>query len=240
MAAELQPGPALRALGIIPARGGSKGVPRKNIRPVAGRPLIGYTIAAAAGSQLLTHYVVSTDDDEIAAVARAEGAPVLRRPPELAADDMPMLGVLQHALRERAAAGDHYDAVVVLQPTTPLRQPADIDSSLRMLMDGDADSVVSVYVVEDHHPARMYRLVDGCLEPYEHEPPGRLRQALAPVYHRNGAIYACWTRLLDQGLLLGGRLRPYLMPRARSVNIDDELDLALADCLLSRTEAAAR
>ena len=230
----------MRALGIIPARGGSKGVPHKNIRQVGDRPLIAYTIRAAAGSQLLTHYLVSTDDDAIATVARDLQSPVLMRPPELAADDTPMVPVVQHALRALAADGDRYDVVVVLQPTTPLRESADIDNSLRLLADTGADTVISVYRVNDHHPARMYRLVEGCLQPYDQEPPGRLRQSLPPVYHRNGAIYACWTRLLDRNTLIGARVRPYIMPRARSINIDEELDLDIADFLLSRREAAAR
>lgn len=224
-----------KTLGLIPARGGSKGVPRKNIRPVAGRPLITYTLAAAQGSRRLTDYLVSTDDEEIAGVARQCGAVVLERPPELAADETPMLPVVQHAL----AQGD-YDAVVILQPTAPLRTADDIDAALQILFETGADSVVSVYQVDDHHPARMYRLQGNRLMPYDTEPAGRLRQALPPVYHRNGAIYACWTRLVRaQQTLLGPDLRPYLMPRGRSINIDDELDLAFADFLLSRQLAGA-
>ena len=228
----------MRALGIIPARGGSKGVPCKNIRLVGNQPLIAHTIQAADSSQLLAHYVVSTDDDAIATVACDHAAPVLMRPPELAADDTPMVPVIRHALRVLEANGERYDAVVVLQPTTPLRQPADIDNSLRLLADTGADTVISVYQVEDHHPARMYRLLDGYLQPYDQEPPGRLRQSLPPVYHRNGAIYACWTRLLDQNTLIGPRVWPYVMPRARSLNIDDELDLAFANFLMSRSDKA--
>jgi CMP-N,N'-diacetyllegionaminic acid synthase len=228
----------MRALGIIPARGGSKGVKHKNVRLVGGRPLIAYTLQAAAGSQALTRSVVSTDDEAIAAVAREYGAPVLIRPPELAADNTPMVPVIQHALRVQAAYGEHYDAVVVLQPTAPLRQAADIDASLRLLADTGADTVLSVCDAGDHHPARMYRLADGYLQPYAPEPPARLRQALPPVYHRNGAIYACWTRVLDGDTLIGERVRPYLMPRARSINIDEEFDLAIADFMLSRVEAA--
>ena len=228
----------MRALGIIPARGGSKGVPYKNIRLVGRRPLIAYTIQAAADSRSLAHYLVSTDDGDIAAVARDYAAPVLMRPPELAADDTPMVPVIQHALRVLEASGEKFDVVVVLQPTTPLRQSTDIDDSLRLLTNTGADTVISVYQVDDHHPARMYRLLDGCLQPYDREPPERLRQSLSPVYHRNGAIYTCWTRLLDQNTLIGERVRPYFMPRARSINIDDELDLAFADFLLSRSKEA--
>jgi N-acylneuraminate cytidylyltransferase len=217
-------------LGIIPARGGSKGALRKNIRLVGGRPLLAYAIEAARNSRYLTDYLVSTDDAEIAAVARQEGVAVLLRPPELAADDTPMLPVVKHAL-----AQGHYDTVVILQPTTPLRTAEDIDAALQILFNTGADSVVSVYQVDDHHPARMYRLLENRLIPYDTEPSARLRQALPPVYHRNGAVYACRTSLVwEQETLLGSDLRPYVMPRARSINIDDELDLAFADFVLSR------
>lgn len=204
-------------------------MPRKNIRLVGGRPLIVHTLEAARNSRYLTDYLVSTDDEEIAAVAQQEGSPVLMRPPELAADTTPMLPVIQHALGQ-----GQYEAVVVLQPTAPFRRGTDIDAALQILFKGDADSVVSVYQVEDHHPARMYRLVKDCLVPYDSEPTSRLRQELPPVYHRNGAIYACWTRLVwEQGTLLGPVMRPYIMPRERSINIDDTLDLAFANFLLS-------
>lgn len=217
-----------RVLGVIPARGGSKGVLRKNIRLVDDRPLIAYTIDAARQSRLLTDYLVSTDDAEIADVARREGARVLMRPPELAADDTPMTPVIKHAM-----AGEHYDYVVILQPTTPLRTADDIDTALQILFETRADTVVSVYLVDDHHPSRMYKLIDNRLIPYDKEPANRLRQSLPPVYHRNGAVYASRAAvILEQNSTIGANLRPYIMPRALSINIDDELDLAFADFLL--------
>ncbi len=230
----------IRILGIIPARRGSKGVPRKNIRLIANRPLIAYTIEAARGSKLLTHFVTSTDDTEIAAIAGELGSLVLMRPPELAADDTPMLTVVDHALRILEPKMGRYGYVVVLQPTTPLRTASDIDAALNLLIESGADSVVSVYEVGDHHPARMYRLVDGRLVPYASEPPDRLRQKLPAVYHRNGAIYACRRALIgEQGTLIGPNTRPYIMPRERSINIDDELDLAFADFLLRQQKSGS-
>ncbi len=230
----------IEVLGIIPARGGSKGVPRKNVRQVAGRPLIAYTLEAAAAARRLSRFVTSTDDAEIAAVAAECGSPVLRRPPELAADDTPMLRVVEHVLAASAAErGEPPEVVVLLQPTSPLRTAADIDAAVELLLTTGADSVVSVYRVEDHHPARMYRLRDGCLLPYEPEPADRLRQALPAVYHRNGAVYACRRALIEErGTLLGGVVRPYMMPRERSINIDDEVDLGLAELLLRRRAEA--
>ena len=222
----------MRILGIIPARGGSKGVPRKNIQLVAGKPLIAYTIEAAKGSRLLTRFVTSTDDVEIAEVARSWGSEVLMRPAKLAADDTPMVPVMLNVLEMLEAVGECFEYVALLQPTAPMRTAADVDGAIEVLLQAGCDSVVSVYRVSDHHPARMYRLVDGHLEPYDHEPENRLRQSLPPVYHRNGAVYVCRSDLLRKGILIGPQARPYVMSRERSISIDDQLDLAFADWLL--------
>lgn len=226
-----------RSLAIIPARGGSKGVPRKNIRLVAGRPLIAYTIEAAKASRCLTRFVISTEDVEIAAVARSLGCEVVERPVELAYDDTPMVPVVQHALAHVERNGDYFDYIVVLQPTSPLRTGQDIDAALTRLIEAGADSIVSVYQVGDAHPARMYYFVDGYLSPYEQEPSHRLRQKMPPVYLRNGAIYACHRDVLvGRHTLIGERPLAYIMSRENSINIDDELDLLLADMLLRRRQ----
>ena len=226
---------AQRILGVIPARGGSKGVVRKNVRLVAGRPLIAHTIEVAAHSRLLTDAVVSTDDAQIAEAAVAAGGEVLMRPGVLAADDTPMIPVIDHALDSLEPARGRYDYVVVLQPTAPMRWAEDIDNAITILLETGADSVVGVYEVSDAHPARMYRFVDGRLVPYEAESAERLRQKLPAVYHRNGAVYACRRALIaEERTLLGPDTRPYIMPRERSINIDDELDLAVADFLMAR------
>lgn len=225
----------MKVFALIPARGGSKGVVRKNVRLLAERPLIAHTIAAAQQSQTITHFLTSTDDDEIAAVAQAYGSPVLRRPAELAADDTPMIPVIHHALGYLAQPCDYF---VLLQPTAPQRTAADIDAAVHLLHETGADSVVSVYQVEDQHPTRMYVLENGRLYPYASEPTDRLRQGLTAVFHRNGAIYACRTQLLrDQNTLIGPDTRPYLMPRARSLNIDDETDFAFAQFLFEQRES---
>lgn len=223
-------------IGIIPARGGSKGVPRKNIRLLAGHPLIAYTVDAAKASSYLTCFVVSTEDAEIGAIACSLGCQVVDRPVELAGDGVPMLPVAKHAVEtaERAAKV-RFDYGVILQPTVPLRTGEDIDRALQVLIETKADSVVSVYRVFDHHPARMYTIVDGRLVSYAPEPPSCLRQDLPAVYHRNGAIYAFRRTLIEKdGTLLGADTRPYIMPAERSVNIDEEIDLLLADLLLRR------
>lgn len=226
---------SMRIVGIIPGRGGSKGVTRKNTRLIAGEPLIAYTICAAQQSKLLTTFLTTTDDDEIAEVARLHGSPVLRRPSELAQDDTPMVQVVQHTLMTfEQARQAKFNYIVVLQPTVPLRTAEDIDHALNILINSKADSVVSVYKVFDHHPARMYRLKGERLVPYAPEPLTRLRQELPPVYHRNGAIYACKRSIIEDETLIGPDTRPYIMPRERSVNIDDELDLAFAEFLMRR------
>lgn len=228
----------IETLAIIPARGGSKGVPRKNLRLVGGIPLIQWSIDAARGSSAITQIRVSTEDPEIAAEAASQEIAVIDRPRELAADDTPMIPVLQHACRQvEAELGRPLDFICLLQPTAPMRTATDINEALRILIATSAASVVSVYRVEDAHPARMYLIRDGRMVPYEVEPPGSLRQQLPPVYHRNGAIYACRRDLLmTEGMLIGKDCSPYIMPKARSVNIDDEQDLLLADVLLSRAK----
>ena len=213
-------------------------MPRKNVRLVAGKPLIGYTIEAAQRSRYLTQVVVSTDDREIAETASRFGARVLMRPVELAEDDTPMVPVLQHALAEMERKAGVFDMLVLLQPTTPLRTAEHIDQGIEMVLAPGADSVVSVYEVGDTHPARMYREVEGFLVPYETEPAHRLRQKMPRVYHRNGAFYGCRRSLLvDGGVLLGPRPRPLFMSREDSINIDDEFDLLLAELLIRHRQA---
>lgn len=228
--------PETSVLAIIPARGGSKGVPRKNIRNVGGRPLIAYTIDAARNSRWLSRVVVTTDDSEIGDVARKCGCEVIPRPANLAADDTPMVPVVLHALRKvEETCPMSFTHGILLQPTCPLRTAQDIDGALGIMLEDaqDLDSVVSVDLVADYHPARMYTLNGDILLPYAAEPPERLRQNLPAVYHRNGAIYAFTRATLESGTLIGRRARPYVMPHERSLNIDDEWDLLVADLYLN-------
>jgi len=226
----------MRVIGIIPARGGSKGVPRKNLRLVAGLPLIVYAIQAAQESKLLTAFLTTTDDPEIAEVARRFGSPVLLRPSELARDDTPMVPVLLHALEHAEKdAGMPYDAIVLLQPTSPIRTGADIDAVIRILdQDPTVESVISVCPMDDVHPARMYKVhEDGWMEPLWPEWETAQRQELPVVYYRNGAIYACRRDLLvNRHTIMGHRKKAYIMPRERLANINDERDLLIADLLV--------
>lgn len=222
----------MRVLGIIPARGGSKGVPRKNVKMLAGKPLICHSIDAAKGSKSLTAFLVSTDDPEITEVAKSWGAEVLPRPAELAQDITPMPEVIHHVLRERGAG---FDIILLLQPTCPQRTPEDIDAALEAFEDPRVQSVMSVYQVEDHHPGRMYKRDDGRLAPLFPEWIAARRQDLPAIYHRNGAIYACRVdHFKRSGFLWDESPVPYVMPRNRSLNIDDPFDFEIAEFIYSR------
>jgi CMP-N-acetylneuraminic acid synthetase len=222
-----------RVLGVIPARGGSKGVPRKNIAPVLGKPLIAYTIEAALASKLLTDAIVSTDDEEIARVSRQYGASVpFMRPAELATDAAQAIPTIQHAVRQMEKLRSwRYDAVVMLQPTTPLRTAEDIDECLKKLFATEADSVISVVEVGGYHPVRMKRIVDDQLVDYaEEEIENRPRQELPPVYLRAGSVYATKRDVLMLHDSFKGRVsRPYIVPLDRHANVDTAIDLKIAE-----------
>jgi CMP-N,N'-diacetyllegionaminic acid synthase len=228
-------------LGVVPARGGSKGVPRKNIADVAGRPLVAWTLDAARQAPSLTRVVVSTEDAEIAAVCRSLGAEVVGRPPELAQDLTPTLPVVMHALAEAERTdGRRYGAVVLLQPTTPLRLAEDLERGVALLLETGAESVVSVVDVGGYHPLRMKKFEDGRLVNYVEQDGENMRprQELPPVYIRNGAVYVTRRSVLDGGALVGRDCRGFIMPSDRSVNIDAPNDLIVADQLLRRRGAA--
>jgi CMP-N-acetylneuraminic acid synthetase len=225
---------AYRALGVIPARGGSKGIPRKNLRLLGGRPLLAHTIAAAKGSARLTHFVVSTEDAEISRVAVGLGASVVGRPGELARDDTPSLPVVRHAAEVVERELGHFDCVFTLQATSPFRSARDIDDAIALLRESGAESVIGVVRVFDNHPARIKRIRDGRLVPFDTpEPEGIRRQDLPPAYLRNGAVYVTRRDVLARGSLLGTDQCPFLMPPERSINIDEPLDLALAEAALA-------
>jgi CMP-N-acetylneuraminic acid synthetase len=220
-------------LAVIPARGGSKGIPKKNIVDLGGKPLIHHTIEAALRSQLLLRCVVSTDDSEIAELARAAGADVpFMRPAELSSDAALSLPVVLHALNHvEHLEVKKYDAVILLQPTAPFRTSEDIDACLHLLFDSGADSVVSVVDVCGYHPLRMKRIVADRLVNYVDQgfEDMRPRQSLPKVYIRNGSIYAIQRdALVNQNTLVGADARPYIMPADRSINIDNHIDLAVA------------
>jgi len=227
----------MRVLGVIPARGGSKGIARKNLAPLAGRPLLAYTADAVRASRRLTRTIVSTEDPEIAAAARALSLDVpFLRPAALAADDTPMLPVMQHALEEMQAGGDAFDAVVLLQPTSPLRRGEHIDAALDLLASSGADSVVTVVEVpHQFSPASVLHIEAGRLRPFQDGPTPTRRQDKPRFYARNGpAVIAVRAAVVAAGSLYGDDSRPLVMPMRDSHDIDSADDLELIELLLSR------
>ncbi len=225
----------MEIMGLIPARGGSKGVPRKNIRPLLGKPLILYTIEEALKSKYLTRVVTSSEDEEILRIAKEGGSQTIKRPEELAKDKTPMLPVVQHAISTiEEEIKRRLDYILLLQPTTPLRKKEDIDGAIKKLITTAADSIVSLYRIYSHHPQRMWRILDDRILPYcEEAVEGVGREDLPPCYHLNGAIYGVKRDcVIERNTLFGEISRPYIMPRRRSVNIDDEIDFKLAEVLL--------
>jgi CMP-N-acetylneuraminic acid synthetase len=222
----------MRLIAIIPARGGSKGVPRKNIYPLNGRPLITYTIDAARGTRSVDRIVVSTDDAEIADLCRCAGTEVRMRPSVLAGDDTPTLHVLQHVMAELGREGYDPDAVLTLQPTSPLRTAQHIDEAAALFAtDPCADSLVScVTVPHIFHPRSIMRRDDsGYLVPFLNETQPTRRQDKGTVFARNGAaIYITRTARLKE-YVFGGRLLAYMMDYESSLDIDTIADFAAAE-----------
>ncbi|HOW43075.1 MAG TPA: acylneuraminate cytidylyltransferase family protein [Candidatus Omnitrophota bacterium] len=227
-----------RIIAVIPARGGSKGIPHKNIQILCGKPLIEYSIKAALASRVFDDVVVSTDDRRIRDIAIKAGAlcPFLR-PASLSGDCVATYPVIKHAVEwmERCR-GAAYDLVTVLQPTAPLRSAGDIRKAIAWLQRSRAASLVSVALIDDPHPCKVQRVIKGKLYNFIDRSPGvRLarRQDLEPAYALNGAIYLSRRAVLDKALLDKDVLA-YIMPAERSVNIDTRLDLEFAGFLMSK------
>lgn len=228
----------VKVLALIPARGGSQVIPRKNIKLLKGKPLITYAIEVALQSCFHPRVVVSTDDEEIATVARSAGAEVpFLRPTELAEDETPTFPVVQHALQWlEQHEGYQPDLVVLLQPTSPLRKPEHINQGIKLLLQTNADSVVSVCEVE-HSPYWMRVLDnDGRVKPFvETEREFLRRQDIPLVYRLNGALFITRRNsIINKGRLLGDDVRALIMAREDSIDIDNEVDFLLAELLLKR------
>ncbi|MFV3077877.1 cytidylyltransferase domain-containing protein [Niveispirillum fermenti] len=228
-----------RVLAVVPARGGSKGLPRKNILPLAGRPLIQHSIAAGRGCPLVTECVVSTEDEEIAGIARQAGAEVMHRPAELATDLVPTHLVVRHVLEKLRDKGRDWDVVVLLQPTSPLRTAAHLTACLEMFLPSAARSVVSVCPAE-HHPYKDLRIADGWLTPlFSREALETPRQQLPAAFRPNGAIFAVRVAdFLEYGAFYVDPALPFVMDARDSIDIDSLGDLRRAEAVLAGMDDA--
>jgi N-acylneuraminate cytidylyltransferase/CMP-N,N'-diacetyllegionaminic acid synthase len=232
-----------KILGIITARGGSKSIPGKNIKRLAGKPLIAWTIEAARQSHVLERVIVSTDDERIAAVSRKWGAEVpFLRPKKLAKDDTPTLPVLKHAVSFlKSNEGYIPDVIVLLQPTSPLRNAKHIRQAVSLFQKTKADSVVSVCIAKQN-PHWMMRLKGNRVHPFmtngkEYE----RRQNLPSAHYVNGAIYVTrYPVLMEKNKILGHDTRALVMDAESSIDIDTSLDFKVAEALMKERRVAHR
>ena len=223
-----------KVLAVIPARGGSKGIPNKNIVPLLGKPLISWTIEAAQASRYIDRLILSSDDPQICAVAESAGCEVpFTRQKALATDEAKTIDVVFDAL-DRVRG---FDLVMVLQPTSPLRGVSDIDNSLELLIEKGVHSAVSVTRVRDH-PYLVYAMdSDARMEAVISLDPSTSlrRQDLPPAFALNGAIYIADIAWLDESRsFISPETVGYEMPKSRSVDIDEETDLAVAEQVLRK------
>lgn len=230
----------MNILAIIPARGGSKGIPHKNMAMLDGHPLLYYTFEAAKKSRLINRIILSTDDKDFAEFAKENGIEVAMRPAELAGDKTPMKDVINYHLDELEKSGYKSDAFILLQPTSPLRTAEHIDEALGAMIDDEkADATVSVVdVPHEYLPMKLMKLEeDGSLKFYQADGEKyTTRQELSHLYARNGAaVYAVYTDVYKEtGSLYCTRCLPYLMKREDSIDIDEEFDLFLAECIMQK------
>jgi len=222
--------------GIIPARGGSKGLPGKNVRPLGGKPMLAWSIDAAKASRRLTRTVVSTEDAAIARIARRRGGDVpFKRPAALSRDESGTIEVLQHAVRWLESEEKiKPDLIVLLQPTSPLRLARDIDDTVNLVLKTGADSAQTV--AEDRaHPWHRFRLVGGRLKPMHPEAEKfSRRQAAPPLYRPTGSVYVMrYNVLMKQNAVHGKHHRGVVRDFESSIDIDDKWDLELARLILS-------
>jgi len=229
-----------RVVALVPARGGSETVPNKNVRPLGGKPLVGWPIDVATATDGVDRVVVSTDDERIASTARGFGAEVLDRPPELARDDSLVIETVRHAVEALSGRGETARYVTLLEPTSPLRDPRDVRACLDRVAGEPALDSVATFTEAEINPHRTWRLGDGDRpEPFvKGADPWLPRQELPEAYQLNGGAYAFDVDALPEtGVsLLFGETGAVLMPPERSVDIDTEVDFAVAEAMLEASE----
>ena len=230
-----------KILCVILARGGSKGIPGKNIKELAGHPLIAYTICEVLKSNYIDRVIVSSDDEEIRKTSMRYGAEApFVRPKELSTDTAKPVECIKHATKWAENDGNiKYDYVVELLCTNPFKTSDDIDKALEMQIETNADSVIAVMSLEDHHPIRIKKIVDGKIRDFNStliEIPESRRQDLKPdAYIRCGSIYSMRRDMLEKGIRYGtDDSRAYMLPRERVVNIDEPMDFVIASILMKK------
>ena len=216
-----------KVLSIIPARGGSKGLPRKNIIDLAGKPLIAWTIEASLNSKYITKTIVSSDDKEILDISTKYGSEVIKRPNNLSSDVATSESVVRHAIDYLESMGEIFDIVVLLQPTSPLRGYKDIDNAFKIMLDSGAMSVISVYECDNKILKSFLMAPDGIMRAVNNDKyPFMRRQDLPKTYMPNGAIYMINTKIFKEtGSFMANKTLSYRMPRDRSEDIDSLRDL---------------
>lgn len=227
-----------RILGLIPARGGSKGIPKKNIKLMAGKPLIAHTIETASKSRYIDHLVTSTDSSEIAVIARQYGCDVpFLRPKELSSDTSRAIDAIIYTINAlEKLYQKQYDLIVYLEPTSPNRSFEDIDKAIELFTESDADSLASVVEATQYHPILMKKIENNRIVPFcIDEPEGMPRQLYNPkAYMRNGAVYIFRRENILKRVMWGKEIYPYEMPIERSACIDDMNDWYLAEIWMNK------
>ena len=232
----------MKILAIIPARGGSKGVPKKNIKQLAGKPLIYYTVREAKKSHYISRIIISTDCSETIEIAKQYGVEVpFIRPKELSGDNVLDFPVCEHAIKSlRKQEGFVPDIIVWLRPTSPLREAKHIDEAIEILMSNPTGDSVRSLCIAPKHPLKMWKVVSDRLTPFVptevtgiKEPYNYPRQELPPAYVQNGAIDVVWAKtIIEKRSISGDVILPYIMEAVYSINIDSQLDFSFAELLM--------
>ena len=232
--------PHARVLAIIPARGGSKRIPNKNLKVLDGKSLVKRALDNAVNANLVDTVILSSDDTNILAEAdHYKGVIKIKRPSEIAQDRSKSIEFVQHTLNTLVSLGHaEYDIIVIVQPTSPLTIPSDVDDTIELLIASDADSVVTVMKL-DHaiHPLKLKVLRKNLLLPYLEAEDGRMAEhEMPPLYIRNGSVYASKRHVFNAGKIIGNVCYGCVMPRERSIDINDEIDILFAEFLLKRND----
>ena len=224
----------MNIISIIPARGGSKGIPRKNIKLLNGKPLISYSIDASNSCSLIDETYVSTEDAEISEISKGNNAEVIERPDELAGDDSSSIDVILHVLDYLENRGELPDLFVLLQPTSPLRTSEDIEASINSFLESDCDSLVSVCEL-DHRSLLNFSLEDGFLVQNNNEALFNSRRQDIPThYSLNGAIYITTPEFIRKNKsFYSDKTIPHVMSKEKSIDIDTSFDFRLAEFILN-------